>query len=139
MSRFDRFALVQGVLAALMVVVPAVALNGFLTRGERESSLSFPLFVVAFAGWVLGAGVAAWVQQRDTPYTHGIVAAVIAYVVPQTALVVVNLLADDSVAWLRIAFSLTFVVFAGSLGGIFGERLQRRGVLPSVRRGGDAR
>jgi putative membrane protein (TIGR04086 family) len=131
--QLDRFALVQGILTALMVVVPALALNAFLTRDDRDSVLSFPLFIAAFLGWVLGAGVAAWVQQRDTPYTHGIVAAVAAWAVPQLVLIVIDL-DDDGTNWLSVATFATFVVFAGLMGGVLGNRLRSRGVMPSVLR-----
>jgi hypothetical protein len=120
-----------------MVVVPALALNAFLTRDGRESGLTFVLFLLSFGGWVLGAGVAAWVQRRNTPYTHGIVAALIAWVVPQFVLVVLDL-DDDGTNWLSVFTFGTFVMFAGVLGGVFGNRLQRRGVLPSVVRDQEA-
>jgi len=136
-TKLDRFALTQGVLSALMVVVPALALNAFLTRDGRESGLTFVLFLLSFGGWVLGAGVAAWVQRRNTPYTHGIVAALIAWVVPQFVLVVLDL-DDDGTNWLSVFTFGTFVMFAGVLGGVFGNRLQRRGVLPSVVRDQEA-
>jgi putative membrane protein (TIGR04086 family) len=132
--QLDRFAVVQGVLTALMVVVPALALNAYLTRDGRESSLSFVLMLASFAGWILGAGVAAWVQQRRTPYTHGLVAALVAWAVPQLILIVLDL-DDDGTNWLSVAAFATFVAFAGLLGGVLGNRLQSRGVLPSTVRG----
>jgi hypothetical protein len=84
---------------------------------------------------VLGAGVAAWVQQRDLPLAHALVCAVGTYLLAQAVFVLLRLLTDREVRWFAAFFNLTVAAGAGLIGGALGGMLQRRGFGPT-RRGG---
>jgi hypothetical protein len=85
---------------------------------------------VAIGGFVLGAGVAAWRQDRRTPLSHGIVTSAGTFVVVQAIFVVINLIRGADVNWFNIVFTLTITVFAGALGGLLAISLQKRGLEP---------
>ena len=73
------------------------------------------------AGLVLGAGVAAWRQDRGLPLTHGVVTAVGVFVVVQAIGVVIRLLSGDGISWSRVASSLLLSLMAGMVGGLLGS------------------
>lgn len=80
----------------------------------------------AAVGFFLGAGVAARHQTKGTPLSHGIVTASVAYIVPQTVLVIVKLARGD-VRWSGVLFNLTVAVVMGVLGGLAGSMTRRAG------------
>ena len=88
------------------------------------------LSLAALVGFVLGGGVAAWVQQRRLPLAHAIVCVTGTYLIAQSVFIAVKLLRGGSVSWLGVMFNLTAVVFAGFIGGTLGNALQRRGLAP---------
>lgn len=139
-DRLDLAALRAGASVALVFAVPFSVLARWLAdrSGDDPSPAAAWLSLLAVVGFVLGAGVAAWVQDRRLPYVHGIVCAAGTYLVAQAVFVTVKLVRGGSVSWLGVLFNLTAVVFAGLVGGTLGNALQRRGVTPSTRRGGTA-
>jgi hypothetical protein len=62
---------------------------------------------------------------------HGIVAAVLTYLVAQAVFVVVRLALGREVHWFAVFFNLTAVAFVGLIGGILAGVLHRRGLYPS--------
>jgi hypothetical protein len=50
--------------------------------------------------------------------------------------VVVRLVRSDSVSWFALFFNLSFVLVAGVIGGVLGQRLQSSGFQPSQRQTG---
>ena len=92
-------------------------------------------FFGAMFGFVIGAGCAAWIQQAGTPLSHGIITASGTYLAAQAVFVLVRLIGGNTVNWFRVFFTLSLVVGAGLVGGVLGERLQRKGFVPSSRRG----
>jgi hypothetical protein len=89
------------------------------------------LSIGAALGFLVGAGCAAWVQRVGTPLSHGLVTAGGTYVAAQTVFIVARLARGLEVHWFGALFTLTFVLFAGLLGGLLGQRLQASGVRPS--------
>ena len=85
---------------------------------------------LALLGFVLGAGVAAWVQERRLPFLHGMAASGGTYLVVQAVFVVVKLARGGDVRWLGVLFTFTAVLVAGVVGGALGSLLRRRGLLP---------
>lgn len=132
MSRFDVPALRSGILVCLMVAVPLTLLAALVD--SDSSGLNALFFFGAMFGFVLGAGCAAWIQQRGTPMSHGTVAAVVAYLAAQTVFVVIRLVSGEEVDWLGVFFTLSLVLLAGLFGGLLGSGLQARGVVPSSQR-----
>lgn len=137
-SRWDVAALKAGGSVALVFAVPLSILARVLTdRAEDDgtsSSLAPWLAFGALLAFVLGAGVAAWHQDRSTPLSHGIVAAGGAFVIGQAALLVVRVISGGDIRWLAIALNLTMTLVAGTVGGFIGSYMRRSGLVPGSRR-----
>jgi hypothetical protein len=129
-DQLDRRALYEGGSVAAMIAIPAGILGKALSDPDKDLGWLWILVVVVLAGLVLGAGVAAWRQQRGLPLTHGIIAAVGVFVIVQAIGVIVQLISGDSISWARIASSLLLSLMAGTVGGVLGSLLLSRGVMP---------
>ncbi|MFT3854931.1 MAG: FAD-linked oxidase C-terminal domain-containing protein [Ilumatobacteraceae bacterium] len=66
------------------------------------SSAPIWLSLLALIGFFLGAGIAAWVQARDLPLVHGIVTAIVTYVVTQAVFVIIRLALGREVRWFAL-------------------------------------
>lgn len=130
-TRFDLPALRAGGSVALVFAVPFSLAARWAADSRDDSGLAVLLSLGAVAGFVLGAGVAAWVQQRGLPLSHGIVTAGATYCAAQAVFVVVRLVAGNDVHWFAVLFNLSIAIGAGLIGGYLGQALQRRGVTPS--------
>ena len=129
-SRFDRRALWNGATTAAMVAVPVQVIARLAVDENDRSGWSVVLTLLILGGLVLGAGVAAWHQQRNTPLSHGVVTAGGVFIVVQAVFSVVKVIQGDSIAWGRIVVSLGLSLVAGVCGGMLGSLLIRRGVQP---------
>jgi len=127
--RWDVAAIRAGVGVCLILAVPLTLVAAFLD--SDDSGLNALFFFGAMFGFVLGAGCAAWIQQRGTPLSHGLVTAMIAYLGAQAVFVTIRLVGGDSVNWFGVFFTLSLVMLSGLLGGLLGSLLQARGVAPS--------
>jgi predicted permease len=130
-SKWDREAIKQGGVVCLTFAVPFSVIARVVIDDDSASGWSAVLALASFLGFVLGAGVAAWRQQRGTPLSHGIVTATGVFAVAQLVFSVLRLARGDSVNLGRILVSLTLTVGAGLLGGYLGSYLQRQGARPS--------
>ena len=117
--RLDRHALEQGASVAVMFALP-FGVAAAIVSNERRG-LAAVLAVLALIGLLLGAGVAAWRQDRGTPYTHGLLTAVGVFVVIQAIGVVRRLAAGDPLHGSRIVSGLLLSAFAGIVGGLMGS------------------
>ena len=130
----DFAALRQGGVIALVVGVPcAIGSSVMANNGRGNGSDSFfvaLLWLGAVAGFIVGAGVAAWVQRKGTPLIHGLVCAGGTYAAAQLVFTIVRLLRSREVHWLGLFFTFTVVLFAGMIGGSLGGAMQRRGIEP---------
>src|SRR5690606_35985161 len=97
-----------------------------------DSTLALWLSVGAVAGFVLGAGCAAWVQRCGMPLAHGLVTAVATYVVAQAVFIVIRAVRGAEVNCFAALFNLSVVAGAGLLGGLLARHLQAKGFRPSV-------
>jgi hypothetical protein len=131
-SRFDTSALRAGIAVCLMLSIPLTLLAAFVD--VASTGLNAIFFFGSMSGFVIGSGCAAWIQQRGTPMTHGIVAALVAYVAAQTVFVAIRLFTDRGVNWLGVFFTLSLVMVAGLFGGLLGSFLQARGIVSASRR-----
>ncbi len=131
----DFPALRQGGAIALVLGAPCAVSSSALAQGnDQNSSLVALLWLGAVFGFVLGAGVAAWVQRRAMPLVHGMICAGGTYLVVQLAFSVVRLARGREVSWLGLFFTFTVVLFAGLIGGSLGGLLQKKGFAPRVER-----
>lgn len=132
MNRWDATAIRAGIGVCLILAVPLTLVAAFVD--SDDSGLNALFFFGAMFGFVLGAGCAAWIQQRGTPLSHGLVTAMIAYVGAQAVFVTIRLVTDGDVNWFGVFFTLSLVMLAGLFGGLLGSLLQARGLTPSTRR-----
>ena len=99
-----------------------------------DSGVATLLRLGALFGFLLGAGVAAWVQQRGLPLAHGLVTALGAFVVVQTAFVIGRAVVGNDLRLTAFIANLPLAAGAGLFGGFLGQWLQSRGMVPSIRR-----
>lgn len=135
----DFPALRHGGAIAMTIGVPCAIGSSLIAsgdNGENNSPLVAVLWLGALAGFVVGAGVAAWVQSKTTPLIHGMVCAGGTYAAAQIVFSIVRLSRGRDVSWLGLFFTFTVVLFAGLIGGGLGGMLQRRGFAPSSTRSG---
>ena len=128
--RWDVAALRAGGGVALVFAIP-FSIGARAAADSDNSELAVLLTIGAVAGFIVGAGCAAWIQRAGTPLMHGIVTAAGTYLAAQAVFVVIRLVRGDEVRWLALIFNLTVVVFAGVIGGMLGARLQASGARPS--------
>lgn len=129
----DFAALRQGGAIALVVGTPCAIASSAMASDDNNSPFVALLWLGAVAGFVLGAGIAAWVQRRGTPLIHGLVCAGGTYAAVQLVFSIVRLSRGRDVSWLGLFFTFTVVLFAGMIGGGLGGMLQRKGFAPGSR------
>jgi hypothetical protein len=136
-KQLDWQALKAGGLVALVFAVPFSVAARWIADNHRNdpngSGGATLLSLAALVGFVIGGGVAAWIQQQRLPLVHGIVCATGTYLGAQAVFVAIKLVRGGSVSWLGVFFNLTTVVFAGLVGGMLGNAMQRRGITPRQR------
>ncbi len=82
------------------------------------------LAIVVLVGLVVGATVAARRQQIDAPLVHGIVTAIVTFVLVQGIGVLRRFATSEDVSWSRILSSALLSMVAGTIGGLIGGRLR---------------
>jgi hypothetical protein len=131
-NRWDIQAVRAGIGVCLLLAVPLTLVAAFVD--SDDTGLNALFFFGAMFGFVLGAGCAAWIQQRGTPLSHGIVTAMIAYLGAQAVFVTIRLAGGNDVNWFGVFFTLSLVMLSGLFGGLLGSLVQARGITPSSRR-----
>ncbi|MGD9996950.1 MAG: hypothetical protein AB7L17_06700 [Ilumatobacteraceae bacterium] len=133
-GRLDWPAVRAGAGVCLVFAVPFSLAARWAADSRDDSTLAVLLTLGAVAGFVIGSGVAAWIQQTGFPLVHGLVTASLTYVVAQAVFIAIRLLAGRDVRWFGALFNLGPVLFAGVIGGLLGQYLQRSGAVPSSSR-----
>jgi uncharacterized membrane protein YfcA len=128
--RWDAAAIRSGALVSLVFAVP-FSIAARVAADNDDSTLATWLVLGAIVGFVIGAGCAAWLQRAGTPLSHGMVTAGGTYLAAQAAFILVRVLRSDTVNWFAVLFNLSFVLLAGLVGGLLGQRLQASGFRPS--------
>lgn len=128
-GRWDRQALRAGASVAVTFAVPLQIVA--LALGS-DSALAALARIGALAGFLVGAGVAAWVQQRRMPLTHGLACALGAFAVVQVAFIIGRAVAGTELRLGAAVANLAPVLGVGLLGGFLGSRLQRSGLQPRI-------
>lgn len=129
-SRWDTQAIKSGATVALVFAVPF----SITARIFSDSGIAVILSLCAAIGFLLGAAVAAWHQQRRTPLSHAIVTAALSYIIPQTIFIIIKLARGGEVRWLGVFFNLTVTLTVGVVGGFIGSAMQKTGAKPKGRR-----
>jgi uncharacterized membrane protein YfcA len=135
--RLDIAAVRAGASVCLVFAVPFSLAARWAADSRDDGGLAIVLTLGALAGFVLGAGVAAWTQRSGLPLYHGLVTASGTYLAAQAVFIVVRLLTGREVRWYAALFNVTPTLFAGVIGGVLGSMLLKRGIRPSTSRGSD--
>jgi len=134
-NNLDWDALRAGGSVALVFAVPFSVAARIVAEGKGHEGVASLLSIAAVVGFILGAGIAAWVQRLGLPLKHGIICAVVSYVGAQAVFIIIRSIRGNEIHWLAALFNLTVVAVAGLIGGAMGGGLQRRGFYPSSQRG----
>jgi uncharacterized membrane protein YfcA len=129
--RWDYQALKAGAMVSLVFAVPLSIGATWAANSRDDSTLALWLSVGAVLGFVLGAGCAAFAQQRDLPLSHGLATALATYTLAQAVFITIRLVRGDDVNWFAAFFNLSVVGGAGVIGGLLGGRLRDKGFRPS--------
>jgi hypothetical protein len=129
-AKFDRRALREGAMVCVLFAVPATIIARVFFDDKAGSGWSGLLSFIAFVGFVIGAGQAAWRQQLGTPLTHGILTTVGVYLIVQGAIVIGKAIAGSDIHWIRIIFGISLTLFAGFVGGMLGSSMNKTGLRP---------
>jgi hypothetical protein len=132
-SRFDWAAVRAGASVCLVFAIPFSLAARWAADSRDDSGLAILLTLGAIGGFVVGSGVAAWVQQVGYPLVHGLVTASSTYLIAQAAFIAIRLLTGRDVHWTAAVFNVAPVLLAGVIGGMLGQVLQRNGWQPSTR------
>jgi hypothetical protein len=133
LARWDAAALRGGVGVAAVFAAPFAVLGRLALSEDWSDTIVIACNLAMIGGLFLGAGVTAWRQRVGTPLSHGIVVALLAYVLIQIALVVARLVRGADVDVAAIVFNTAFALGAGLLGGLVGQLLLSRGLVPPER------
>ncbi|MEI6402835.1 MAG: hypothetical protein WCP59_11660 [Actinomycetota bacterium] len=129
-GRWDIDAIKAGAGVCAVFAVPLQVLALLFA----DSGVATLLRLGALFGFLLGAGIAAWVQQRRLPLAHGLVTALGAFVVVQATFVLGRAIVGNDLRLSAFIANLPLAAGAGLFGGFLGQWLQSRGMVPSIRR-----
>ena len=132
-SRFDWAAIRSGASVCLVLAIPFSLLARWAADSRDDEGLAILLTLCALAGFVVGSGVAAWVQRVGLPLAHAIITASLTYLGAQALFIALRLVTGREVRWFAALFNVTPVLLAGAIGGMLGLVLQRRGIVPGAR------
>jgi hypothetical protein len=128
--RWDWTAIAAGAAVAIVLALP-LAIGARIAADNDNESVAIGLSFGATLAFCAGAACAAWLQRTGTPLSHGLVTAGGTYVLVQALLIAVRLIRGREVHWFSAVFTLTFVLFAGLVGGFVGQRLRSAGIAPA--------
>ena len=130
-TRLDRQALKAGASVTLMFSIPPTLIARFVLDTQKNSSAWTPLLtLMAVAGFIIGAGVAAQQQTRLTPLLHGVTASTGSFLVVQAVLVFVKILLRSDIRVGRILTSLSVSLVASVVGSLLGIFVARQSPKP---------
>jgi putative membrane protein (TIGR04086 family) len=125
--KLDRSALIAGIVTAVIISVPAALIGQAIddpSTNDNPSAGALLLVGVVLFGLAAGATVAAMRQQVGAPLVHGIVTAIVTFVLVQGIGVIRHIAANEDVLWSRVLSSALLSMVAGTVGGIIGGRLR---------------
>ena len=110
--KLDRNALIAGIVTAVIISVPAALIGQAIddpSTNDNPSAGALLLVGVVLFGLAAGATVAAMRQQVGAPLVHGIVAALVTFVLVQGIGVIRHIAANEDVLWSRVLSSASAV------------------------------
>jgi putative membrane protein (TIGR04086 family) len=116
--RLDGRAIATGALVAMAICVPLAVVSQIISdygTGDAAGIVVLFYFVV-LAGLAIG-GFVAGSRRPESPLSHGILAAVVAYAVVQGIGILVNLARGDDISIVAIVFNAGLAAGMGLLGG----------------------
>ena len=125
--KLDRAALLAGIVTAVIISVPAALIGQAIddpSTSDNPSAAALILVAVVLVGLGAGATVAAVRQEVGAPLVHGIVTALVTFVLVQGIGVIRHLIANEDVLWSRVLSSALLSMVAGTIGGLIGARLK---------------
>ena len=129
MTALDSSAILRGVSRSLIGIVPAIVMLMVLgdedNYGTEQSNWVYLALVLIVLGFIIGGAVAGH-SAPDSPFIHGAAAAFIAWGIPQTISVIVNVAQDDGVNVVGLLFNGLLAASIGVVGAGIGVR---RGTL----------
>ena len=90
-DRFDLAAVRSGALVCLVFAVPFSLAARWAADSRDDDGLAIILSLAAIAGFVVGSGVAAWVQTKGLPLAHAMITASATYLGAQAVFIVARL------------------------------------------------
>jgi putative membrane protein (TIGR04086 family) len=123
MIEVDVPSLLRGVAVAAVIAVPAALIGLWASDGDDLGWLAGLAVLVVLLGLVIGGAVAAHRQEVGAPLTHGLLTAVLLFVIVQGIGLLRRAIAGDEITWSRIASSAVLSLLAGAVGGALGGRL----------------
>jgi putative membrane protein (TIGR04086 family) len=123
--RFDNDALRQGTTVALAVTVPVAVVWRLTVSGDDVPWWTMLFSLAVLVGLGAGSFVAARRQHQGTPLAHGLVVALIAFVVVSVISMVGRALRGDSLGLDTVVSNLLLTLVVGSIGGLLGGRARK--------------
>ena len=115
----DLRAVALGAAVVLVVGVPVATIGSLLV--DEGSNAAFPLAILTLFAFMAG-GFVAGSKRPDAPLIHGAAAAFAGFAVAQTVSIVLQLVQDDDISVVAVAFN---ALLAANI-GLFGAWLASR-------------
>lgn len=132
-NKLDWTVIRTAATAGLLVIVPGAFLTSVVFR-DGPAALSW-----LFLGLILaGLGLAGYVAGRlrsDTPILHGIVSALLCFLVAQAFGIVLTLARSESITWVAIPLTALLAGFFGAAGALLSDVVHRRTVRANANAG----
>ena len=119
LSDLDLRAVALGAAVVLVVGVPVATIGSVLL--DEGSNAAFPLAILTLGALVAG-GYVAGSKRPDAPLIHGAVAAIAGFAVAQAVSVVLQLVQDEDVSVVAVAFNALLAANIGLFGGWLASR-----------------
>ncbi len=135
--KLDRSALVAGIVTAVIISVPAALIGQAIddpSTNDNPSAGALLLVGVVLVGLAAGATVAAMRQQMGAPLVHGIVTAIVTFVLVQGIGVIRHIAANEDVLWSRVLSSALLSMVAGTSAASSEDACDTRRSPPGERR-----
>lgn len=133
MSRLDWTVIRTAATAGLLLIVPGAFLTSVLFQ-DGPSLLSWLFLLLILVGFGL-AGYVAGRLRSDTPIGHGVLSALLCFLVAQLFGIVVSLTRGDSIAWIAIPLTALLAGSLGALGALLSDVVHRRAVRANANTG----
>ena len=119
MTKLDLGAVGVGSLVTMAVGIPVATIGSVVL--EDGSDYVFFFALLAVLGFLAGGYVAGW-RRPDTPMTHGAVAAFGGFAVAQAVAAVLQVIRDEDLSAVAIAFNALLAANIGLVGGWYAGR-----------------